>query len=110
MPFAASLGFHADEIESSDMDSLVQWKKKRRRIVSTGARSTERGHKESSLGQRVETERHIRMVVANRPSDRAKAVSSGGRHMMICSVSEASEQAVFGIIRGGLATFTREVS
>jgi len=27
MPFAASLGFHADEIESSNMDSLVQWKK-----------------------------------------------------------------------------------
>jgi hypothetical protein len=27
MPFAAWLGFHADEIESSNMDSLVQWKK-----------------------------------------------------------------------------------
>ena len=110
MPFAASLGFHADEIESSNMDSLVQWEKKRRRIVSTGARSTERAHEESSLGPRGETERQIRTLVANRPAGRAKAVSSGGRHLMICSVTEASEQAVFGIIRGGLATFTREVS
>jgi len=25
--FAAWLGFHADEIESSNMDSVVQWKK-----------------------------------------------------------------------------------
>jgi hypothetical protein len=32
------------------------------------------------------------------------------RHMMICSVTEASEQAIFGIIRGGATTFTREVS
>jgi len=81
--FAAWLGFHADEIESSNMDSVVQWKKKRRRIVSTGAKSTEKGHEESSLGQRGETERHIRMLVANRPAGRAKAVSSGERHMMI---------------------------
>jgi hypothetical protein len=27
LPFAAWLGFHSDEIESSNMDSLVQWKK-----------------------------------------------------------------------------------
>jgi len=50
------------------------------------------------------------MLVANRPAARARAVSSDGRHVMICSVTEASEQAIFGIIRGGLATFTREVS
>jgi hypothetical protein len=56
MPFDAWLGFHADEIESSNMDSLVQWEKKRRRIVSTGATSTDRGREESNLGQRVETE------------------------------------------------------
>ena len=29
---------------------------------------------------------------------------------MICDVVEASEEAIFGIIRGGAATFTREVS
>ena len=108
MPFAAQLGFHADEIESSNM---VSWcsEKKRRRIGSRGARSTERGHEESSLGQR-DTERHIRILVANRPTTLQTAISSSGRRAMICSLVEASEQASFGIIRAGAATFTRDVS
>src|SRR5690349_19667200 len=110
MPFAIGRG-SVCTLTKSNHRTWIPWcsGKKRRRIVSTEARSTERGHEESSLGQRGDTERHIRMLVANHPATRQTAISSSGRHVMICDVVEASEEAISGIIRGGVATFTREV-